>query len=152
MARLTSRGSGTRSLWVTGAMLCVAGITLSGCVAEDPLTQIRAFLATERDSRDALPDNAATDGLDMDSSRLVGERDGIKYFVAAYNTSGACIFMVDETSGTAGSACGDSPNLLMSVVTNTGGVKVYKSTDEIPEGWTQLGDFLIVNPDATVLQ
>lgn len=137
---------------VAGAVLCVAGLTLTGCAGEDPVTQIRAFLNTERESSDALPAlDAATEGLDAQSSRLVGERDGIEYFVAAYNTSGACLFMVNRTSEFSASSCGDNPNTLGIFGDDVGGARVYKSTDEIPEGWEKLGDFLIVNPDATTL-
>jgi hypothetical protein len=31
----------------------------------------------------------------------------------------------------------------------TGGARVIESNDDVPEGWTRLSDFLIVNPDAT---
>ncbi|KFF60600.1 hypothetical protein JF66_03200 [Cryobacterium sp. MLB-32] len=117
-------------------------------MADEPVTQIRAFLATERDSGDSLPDSAATDGLDMESSRLVGAVDGVEYFVAAYHTTGACIVMVTG-SGMVGSSCGDNPNTLAGGTSLTGHAMVYQSTDEIPKGWEKVGDFLIVNPAAT---
>ncbi|TFD45684.1 hypothetical protein E3T55_18715 [Cryobacterium frigoriphilum] len=150
MTRSTSR----RASRIAGAFLCVAGLALTGCTGSDTESQVHAFLATDADASDELPasvDLNEIDQLDRDSSRLVGERGGTQYFLAALDPTGVCVILVDPTSGFSGASCGASPHALALVASGTGGAQVYTAPDEIPVGWELLGDVLIVNPDATSL-
>ena len=141
----------TSKAWLTAVILCGVVVSTAGCTQQDePISQIRSFLATEHSPDDVLPSSfPAVDGLDAESSREVGVIGNLRYFVATYGESGACLIIVDSASKASASACGYDVNGLRMTNSEVGGAKVLQGDDEIPTGWVKLSDLLIVNPDAT---
>ncbi|MEB0202142.1 hypothetical protein QN354_10275 [Cryobacterium sp. 5I3] len=146
--RVTSRA------WIAAALVCASCLGLTSCVANDSTTEIRLFLAQKPGPEDALPSalKASSDGLDAASSRFVGTTRDVSYFVSKYTdpqrgTPGFCLMVAKLPDGPSNSFCGSADGMWTSG-SGTGGARVIESNDEVPEGWTRLSDFLIVNPDA----
>ena len=126
---------------------------VTGCAMDDTTSQIRKFLATDGGPDDVLPAAAEALTSDAASSRHVGDRAGVGYFVTKYvepesGLPGFCLVLVKPGSG-ASSGCGSDRNVTRLRVsgTGTGSARVVVADDVIPDGWTKLGEFLIVNPD-----
>ena len=133
-------------------LVALAVVGLTGC-APDSTSMVRDFLASDREADDALPEWAETDGSDPDSSRQVGTLDDVVYYVAEFanpetGAPGVCVILVSGADDFANSACGDQP-ALWSTGSETGSARLVEKDDELPDGWTRLSDFLIVNRDIT---
>lgn len=138
---------------MAAALLCVSFLGMSGCAANHATFKIRALLATERGPEDVLPLSTEVAGLDVESGREVGGRGSVTYFVAKFtdpdtDAQGVCLILVNIASEFSNSTCGSALGL-WTIGSETGGAKVVTNTDEVPDGWKRLGDFLVVNPDAT---
>ena len=145
----------TGRAWIAAAVVCASCLGLAGCVANDSTTEIRLFLAQKPGPEDTLPSalKAASEGLDAATSRFVGSNREVSYFVTKYTdpqrgTPGFCLMVVRLPDGPENSVCGSADGMSTSG-SGTGGARVIESNDNVPEGWTRLSDFLIVNPDAT---
>ncbi|QYF74289.1 hypothetical protein [Cryobacterium sp. PAMC25264] len=143
-------GRPARAAWATAAVL-VSGLFLTGCTA-DATSLVRDFLAADRQPDDTLPADMGTPGMDGDSSRLAGSLDGTSYYLAEYvqpetGTPVICLILISTGTEFGNSACGPAEQL-RTVGSMTGGATIVEREDPVPDGWTRLGDFLIVNPDA----
>ena len=145
----------TKRVWIAAALVCASCLGLTSCVANDSTTEIRLFLAQKPGPEDVLPAvlTAASTGLDAASGRFVGSNREVNYFVSKYTdpqrgTPGFCLMVVKLPDGPSNSSCGSADGMWTSG-SGTGGARVIESNDDVPEGWTRLSDFLIVNPDAT---
>jgi hypothetical protein len=142
------------SKMMVGALLCAASISLTGCAMDDTTTQIRKLLATDGGPEDVLPVAAADAGLrDASSSRHIGDHAGVSYYVTKYvapetSLPGFCLVLVKPGFGAA-SGCGSDGNATRMRIgsSGTGSARVVVADDTVPEGWTKISDFLIVNPD-----
>ena len=90
-----------------------------------------------------------------ESSRLVGEYAGVSYFVTKYvdpdsGRPGFCLALFKPSAGAA-SACAsdDNPSRMRVGATGVGSARVVVADDITPDGWTKVGDFLIVNPSVS---
>lgn len=139
-------------IWA-GALLCTAALVLTGCATDDSTSQIRKFLATESGPDDVLPTGLEDATSDPESSRLVGEHAGVSYFVTEYvdpdsGRPGFCLVLSKPSEGAASGCAADANATRMQVSgSGAGSARVVVSNDVIPDGWTKLGDFLIVNPE-----
>ena len=145
----------TKRAWIAAVLVVASCLGLTSCVANDSTTEIRLFLGQKPGPEDALPSafEAASAGLDADSSRFVGSNRDVSYFVSKYTdpqrgTPGFCLLVAKLPNGPSNSSCGSADGMWTSG-SGTGGARVIESNDDVPEGWTRLSDFLIVNPDAT---
>lgn len=140
-------------IW-SGALLCAAVVMSTGCAMDDTTTQIRKLLATEGGPDDVLPAEAA-DAVsgNAGSSRRVGDHAGVSYFVTEYVAPetalpGFCLVIVKPGIGVV-SGCGSDRNAAQMRVggSGTGSARLVLADDVIPDGWTKIGDFLIVSPE-----
>ncbi|WP_120337538.1 hypothetical protein [Cryobacterium soli] len=137
--------------WTAAAVVVVCCLGLTGCAA-DSTSLVRDFLAGDRQPDDTLPSSTGTPGMDDQSTRLAGSLDGTSYYLAEYvqpetGTPGICLILVATGTEFANSACGPAEQL-RTVGSETGGATIVEREDPVPDGWTRLSDFLIVNPDA----
>jgi len=142
-----------RSRVWAGAFFCAAALVLSGCAPADSISQIRSFLATDSGPEDVLPPGVDDATSEPGSSRFVGEYAGLSYFVTKYVDPdsagpGFCL-VISNPEGGAASSCASDVNATRLWVSSsgTGSARVVVVDDIIPDGWTKLGDFLIVNSD-----
>ena len=139
-------------IWA-GALFCTAALVLTGCAIDDSTSQIRTFLATDSGPDDVLPTGLEDSTSDPESSRLVGEHAGVSYFVTKYvdpdsGRPGFCLVLSKPSEGAASGCASDADATRMRVSgSGTGSARVVVADDIIPDGWTKLGDFLIVNPE-----
>jgi hypothetical protein len=142
-----------RTRTVASALVIIGALALSGCAADDVTSQVRKILAREKDAVDALPPTIDGAGGDPASSRHLGDLDGVGYFVTKYvdpqtGRPGFCLVLVKAGNGAVSGCASDEHGGRISVGASTmGGAKVVVRGDLVPEGWTRLNDFLIVNPD-----
>jgi hypothetical protein len=140
-------------IWA-GALFCAAALLLSGCATDDATSKIREFLTTESGPEDVLPSGLDDLTSDPESSRRVGEYAGVSYFVTKYvdpdtQRPGFCLVLIKPSEGAVSGCASDTDATRMRVGgSGTGSAKVVVANDIIPDGWTKLGDFLIVNPEA----
>jgi hypothetical protein len=140
-------------IW-SGALLCAAVLMFTGCAMDDTTTQIRKLLATDGGPDDVLPADAADAAVgNAGSSRRIGDYAGVSYFVTEYvapetGFPGFCLVLVKPGIGVA-SGCGSDRNAAQMRVggSGTGSARLVLADDVIPDGWTKIGDFLIVNPE-----
>ena len=136
-----------------GALICTAALALTGCAPDDSISQIRSFLAAESGPDDVLPPGIEDATSDPESSRFVGEHAGVSYFLTkhidpASGAPGHCLVISNPTEGAASSCASDvNATHLWVSSSGTGSARVVVADDVIPDGWTKLGDFLIVNPE-----
>jgi hypothetical protein len=139
-------------IWA-GTLLCAAAVAFTGCATDDTTSQVGKFLASDRGPDDVLPTAAEPLTNDAASSRHVGDYDGISYFVTKYvepetQLPGFCLVLV-KPGYVANSGCVSERNATRMRVggSETGSARVVVADDLIPQGWTKVGDFLIVNPN-----
>jgi hypothetical protein len=120
---------------------------------DDTTSQIRKILAADGGPDDILPTAAEPLTNDAKSSRHVADYAGISYFVTKYvepetQLPGFCLVLVKPGYG-ANSGCGSDRNVTHMRVggSGTGSARVVVADDRLPDGWTKVGVFLIVNPD-----
>lgn len=141
-------------MWLA-VLTCSVAVALAGCtVGDDTTTQIRKLLATDRGPDDVLPAGSRSAGTsDPDSIRHIGDYDGVSYYVTEYvdpegGLPGFCLVLAKPGNGAASGCASDRNATRMRVGSSgTGSARVVVPDDLIPEGWTKVGDFLIVNPD-----
>jgi hypothetical protein len=151
--RESERGQcgGSRS-WA-GALFCTAALVLTGCAVADSTSLIRTFLVADGGPDDVLPPGLEEATSDPKSSRFVGEYAGVSYFVTRYvdpdsGRPGFCLVLSNPSAGTV-SSCGSDDNATRIRVgrSGTGSARIVVANDVVPDGWTKLGDFLIVNAE-----
>ena len=136
-----------------GALICTAALVLTGCAPDDSISQIRSFLAADSGPDDVLPSGVEDATSDPESSRFVGEHAGVSYFLTKHvdpdsGAPGYCLVISNPPEGAASSCASDVNATRLWVSSSaTGSARVVVADDLIPDGWTKLGDFLIVNPD-----
>lgn len=144
------------TLWLAAALLGVAVAGLAGCAPVNGYPRMSAELSTPREAEDALPDSTADWGLDQDSSRLVGTVDHVAYFVSTStdpdsDEESACLILVNtDTSAAVVSNCSPSEDGMYLYGVGVGSARVSGDTATYPEsaGWVQLGNLLLVKPNA----
>ena len=135
------------------ALFCTTALVLTGCAPDDPISQIRSVLAADSRSEDVLPSGLEDATDDPESSRLVGEYAGVSYFVTNYfdpnvGRPGFCLVLSKPSAGAvSGCAADDNPSRMRVGGSGTGSARVVVADDIVPDGWTKLGDFLIVKPE-----
>ena len=142
----------TGRIWTSTWLVLLSLLAMSGCTTDDATSQVRSFLATDAGPEDALPPDAVADGLDAESSRQVGTKGDVTYYVADFKdprtgAAGVCIVLINEIAQFSNSACGSAVGM-RTTGSETGGAEIVQKGDEAPDGWVRLSDFLIVNPDA----
>lgn len=144
----------TSRIWA-GALACSAALVLTGCVGDDQTTQIRKFLSAESSPIEALPVDVKEVASGAATGRLVGELAGVSYFVTDYveaesGMPGICLVLTNPPKGSV-SGCTTDANASRLWISGsaTGIARIVAPDDPVPDGWTKLGGFLIVNPDTT---
>lgn len=138
-------------IWV-GTLFCTVALLLTGCTTDDTTSQIRKFLATDSGPEDVLPPGLEDLTSDPESSRFIGENAGVSYFVTKYidpdsARPGFCLVLSKPPTGAVSGCAADAKATRMRVGgSTTGSAKVVVASDTIPDGWTKIGEFLIVNP------
>ncbi|TFB54417.1 hypothetical protein [Cryobacterium tagatosivorans] len=139
-------------IWA-GALFCTAALVLTGCAADDATSQIRKFLTTDSGPEDVLPTRLEDLTSDPESSRLIGDHAGVSYFVTKYvdpdsGRPGFCLVLSKPPEGAVSGCASDADATRMRVGgSGTSSARVVVANDIIPDGWTKVGDFLIVNPE-----
>jgi len=135
------------------AVICGVVVGLTGCAADDPLSQVRRLLASESSAQDILPVDALPLTSDPESSRLVGTNAGISYFVTKYvdpdsGSPGFCVILAHPPQGAVSGCASDANGTRMRVGGSVAGsARLVTADDPVPHGWAKLGGFLIVNAD-----
>lgn len=124
----------------------VIGLTLSGCTASSPNA-----LNADGGKVSAIPNAVLTNqDIEADSVRLLASVGPTTFYAARLENSGpavVCLLASDPTSVSWWpQACGEAP---FSMVADGTMVKFFPNgvEKEIPPGWTQEGEFLLVHVD-----
>ncbi|QEE61913.1 hypothetical protein FVA74_10290 [Salinibacterium sp. dk2585] len=126
---------------ITAALLALAASgVLVGC-STGP-----ALFEEARDASDTLPTNVEAEGYDLDTVRLLGERDGVSYFAArsTANSREVCIIAhsVEEWVG----GCMQEDGLGELYSAGLGGMRFVPDGAPEREGWDRLHPNLDVRP------
>jgi hypothetical protein len=143
-----ARGAGMR-VWVVVTTAAIVGFGLTACVASGP-----AIFDREGSDADRLPNNVVMPDVDIDpdSVRLAGSHDGVDYYLAKYSSPqpGVCVVINNaDTSDDWVVGCGGDSDRIGTGATNLGRATYLAwphSTREVPEGWIQLNENLIIRP------
>ncbi|MFE4470111.1 hypothetical protein ACFRFH_14965 [Leifsonia sp. NPDC056824] len=131
-----------------GALTGAVSPNLSGAAAEIPV------LAQPQQQADALPTNIP--GFDRafivaGSSRLVGQVDGVTYYLSRPTGGGVCLLILPAAPSIRwAQSCGD--HLPIGVATaDAGSARVVSSETPTPQGAIRLGLNVLVDPTSTML-
>ncbi len=133
------------------AVLLLSGCALSTTPAPEhtanptPTVSQPAFLLTEQDETDLLPDDIAQAlGVDSSSTRFQGGWDGYQVFLALKDPGSICLITglaADASSWMTG--CGAGNEVVTDELPDGGTVKYLPMTaSATPAGWTRLSDYV----------
>lgn len=139
-----------RDLGLAGVLAIV--LALTGCGF--PSSQAYSELSSPQTPADVLTGSAAADsGVDKESTRQVGSRDGIVYYLGVFKKTGVCIFVVqaDEpettrsscSAGRGGTIGGEGIGQAKYVASRLSDADLA----DLGPNWEQLSDNLVVTSD-----
>ena len=136
-------------VWAMVAIAVIVGFGLTACVATGPAIFDRPLSDADRLPNDVVipPEQE----IDPDSVRLAGSHDGVDYYVAKHSSRQPSLCLVINNADVSDDwvvGCGGDTEV------GAGSTKLGKATyfasapsaREVPEGWVQLNENLIIRP------
>jgi hypothetical protein len=137
------------------SLLIVGGVIgFAGCALFNEPTPLRVALATERQDNDVIPETNELSSVVMESSRLLGSRENINYYLTTSDaepkrSDGICIVMLNVQTSESMAGCGYEGGNMSSWGQGFGGARLLEpGSKPAAAGWTELTEFLLVNPGA----
>ncbi|MET4781275.1 hypothetical protein [Glaciihabitans sp. UYNi722] len=123
---------------VSVLFVAIVGLTLVGCVSDPGYSD----LDRKATSEDALPSTLpgyASDGMDVDSARLVGTYDGVELYLARGKVIGVCLLTYGSDQSWLG-ACGGSG---LTTSNDDYEIRIVETNTDKHPGWTKVGENLL---------
>ena len=136
-------------VWAIVTTSVIVGVGLTACVATGP-----AIFDRPLSDADRLPNNVVIppeQEIDLNSLRLAGSHDGVDYYVAKHSSRqpGLCL-VIDHPDASDDWVVGCGGDTEVGAGSTNLGKATYRawplSAREVPDGWIQLNENLIIRP------